>query len=605
MEDERYTSQNEYSSIIYSLRLKGDMVAAVSVCLDAIDKNRDNNFFYKILGDLYMQSSHFEKASEAYLENLKRLGKRPDQFKSFARFYNRLENKVSNEFLFKYRSSILNAITNGEIAPVVVDQLNIFLGGDFINDPEITELLSLTDNDSNLSRVQSRLEETFGYKNDIIVKLAIMHRIAMPYKISCKHTNSYFIAQAERLNMFDEAMRLLEKSPNLLTDPISICAMLRICRKLEDYEYAETRLTLDKEYINVSKFNVLYELVYYFEYKRNEELMLYSLKKIRNAAESSEPIARTLYNFYLRLNLFDEAKETLERIRELESKKMLSKKMSKDQRTNLSLRMDAIEEAQKALMEQLELRASQLERSRRMTALSDLIKGFAHELGQPITNIRFSAQLYQMKEKKGIISANDMDDLFQLIFSQTERIGKLLDRFAPLVPSKVREENFKVYSRIKDILKNLNIRLDMQGIKHSITGNTLCKVCGDATLFDQIFYNLILNSMQAFDSINQPGGNIEISIIYTPKHPIQISYSDNGPGIPASNAEKIFEPFFSTKPPSTEDGGNGLGLFIVWNILKMFGGSISLNKGHSPGARFDIIIPIKEEYNEQSLNHRR
>jgi C4-dicarboxylate-specific signal transduction histidine kinase len=71
---------------------------------------------------------------------------------------------------------------------------------------------------------------------------------------------------------------------------------------------------------------------------------------------------------------------------------------------------------------------------------------------------------------------------------------------------------------------------------------------------------------------------------------VQISFSDNGIGIPFKNKNKIFDPFFSTKAPGK---GEGLGLFIVWNLLKSQGGKITVDTNYKNGAHFIITIPKK------------
>ena len=121
---------------------------------------------------------------------------------------------------------------------------------------------------------------------------------------------------------------------------------------------------------------------------------------------------------------------------------------------------------------------------------------------------------------------------------------------------------------------------------------------GDRIQFSQVFYNLVLNSMQAILG----NGKITVSIT-TVRNSIRILFSDNGPGIPEENRKKIFEPFFSTKDPTSGNGGEGLGLFVVWNILKMYKGTIQLNHKYKNGAQFIIKIPIKEENHEPSSNN--
>lgn len=77
---------------------------------------------------------------------------------------------------------------------------------------------------------------------------------------------------------------------------------------------------------------------------------------------------------------------------------------------------------------------------------------------------------------------------------------------------------------------------------------------------------------------------------------IIIEFSDNGPGIPRENIQKIFTPFFTTKDPLVyEDGGQGLGLYIVWNVLKIFNGTIKVDTDYINGAKFIIKINKKEK----------
>ena len=66
---------------------------------------------------------------------------------------------------------------------------------------------------------------------------------------------------------------------------------------------------------------------------------------------------------------------------------------------------------------------------------------------------------------------------------------------------------------------------------------------------------------------------------------------------------KYLNLFFSTKDPTSGNGGEGLGLFVVWNILKMYKGKIQLNRKFKDGAQFIITIPIMEENYESSSNN--
>ena len=134
-----------------------------------------------------------------------------------------------------------------------------------------------------------------------------------------------------------------------------------------------------------------------------------------------------------------------------------------------------------------------------------------------------------------------------------------------------------------------------------IEGHSSAILFGDPLKFHQIFYNLIIN---AIHSVRESGADGELTCLVEKKpNKIIIKFSDNGKGIPDSLANKIFEPFFSTKQekvsPTKDDGGEGLGLYIVWNIVKMFNGTIHVNKNYQNGAQFilEFMTDTRREVN--------
>src|SRR5207249_6807886 len=107
-----------------------------------------------------------------------------------------------------------------------------------------------------------------------------------------------------------------------------------------------------------------------------------------------------------------------------------------------------------------------------------------------------------------------------------------------------------------------------------------------------VFVNIINNAAQAITSTRHRagGGRIEIVARCEPDG-ISVSISDNGPGIPEAVAQRVFEPFFSTK---SEGEGTGLGLSICHGIVKEHGGNISVNPGGAGsgrGATFTVELP--------------
>lgn len=576
---------------INKLRFEGNLSEAIERCYDAISACPSNNFYYKVLGDLLFQEKNYAAAAQAYLEQLKRLSRRPEHFKAFARFYRLFAIEAPGELCAQFCESIIKAIENDEIAPNIHQLLVDSFGDVFVVDHDLKAILLKSDNDRYLSEIKQFVEKAPMDR----VRSIIYHQIKYNNSSTNIKTREYLVSIAEKKRLFGEAQQLVgsiiskQKTPN----PTLVRTLLRTGRKQENYHYAEQILTIDEDLIEKSDFNIQYELVYYFGSIGNSQLLDKTLKKMRNSAERSIPIARTLYNFYLTFDRFEDAQMLSKHIQKLMEQHQAT--IKKDQRQE---RREEQLESEQFVWQRVKELVSEKEHNRQMLALRDLLKGFSHELGQPITNIRYKVQLQQMRIKRGVGTMDELQDLFATILSQTERIGVLLDRFRPIVSSKSEQEFFCINDCIKRVFEDLSDRLKQCGITYTFKENSQVRLFGDQVQFSQVFYNLVLNSMQAISS----DGEITVQISGNSEM-IEIFFSDNGPGIPEENRKKIFDPFFSTKDPTSENGGEGLGLFVVWNILKMYNGTIQVDHKFVNGARFIIRISVEEEKNESSSNH--
>lgn len=111
----------------------------------------------------------------------------------------------------------------------------------------------------------------------------------------------------------------------------------------------------------------------------------------------------------------------------------------------------------------------------------------------------------------------------------------------------------------------------------------------DATLLHQILQNLISNAVKYND---KPQGIIEIGVRKVHEQFVELTVSDNGPGIPESIRDKVFEPFYSHHTTDRfGKRGNGIGLATVKNLVERLGGKISLRNNSLGGSLFRITIP--------------
>ena len=120
-------------------------------------------------------------------------------------------------------------------------------------------------------------------------------------------------------------------------------------------------------------------------------------------------------------------------------------------------------------------------------------------------------------------------------------------------------------------------------------GSVILPVSADADASAQSLLNLINN---AVDAMERQGGEIVVAT-RREKNQLVIEVRDTGPGIPPANLDRVFDPFYTTKPVGK---GTGLGLSICYGIIKKMGGDISVDSTIDEGTTFVIRIPVREEH---------
>ena len=108
----------------------------------------------------------------------------------------------------------------------------------------------------------------------------------------------------------------------------------------------------------------------------------------------------------------------------------------------------------------------------------------------------------------------------------------------------------------------------------------------DRRRLQQVFFNIINNALQAVSD----GGKVEVGIRCESKDKVQITFSDNGPGIPEDVLPRIFEPFFTTR----REHGTGLGLSITYGIVQKLGGDIHVTSEVNRGTTFLVTLPVRQ-----------
>lgn len=244
-----------------------------------------------------------------------------------------------------------------------------------------------------------------------------------------------------------------------------------------------------------------------------------------------------------------------------------------------------------ALNSQLEKRVEQrttelkrmqkeLIRQEKMAVLGRMASAIVHELSQPLTALKTAVGSLEIRYQR----------------QDWEGLAKSLTHLAPLpekmydIVTQLRLFAYQGVTNTEDIAVNSYIRqyisgLDSKGAAiHLNLSGADCRISMNPAQFDIVLNNLIHNALDAVAEIEQP----EIGIAtHAQNDHVAISVTDNGAGLDSETARHIFEPFFTTKVIGK---GLGLGLAITKNIIKEYGGEISVQRA-AGRTRFDLVLP--------------
>ncbi|MBK9106559.1 MAG: two-component sensor histidine kinase [Saprospiraceae bacterium] len=263
-----------------------------------------------------------------------------------------------------------------------------------------------------------------------------------------------------------------------------------------------------------------------------------------------------------------------------------------------------------------------------MASLGELTAGIAHEIQNPLNfinnfaevNAELIDELNESIEKNDLsevksISGNIKDNESKIIFH-----GKRADAIVKGMLQHSRSSNGQKEPTDINALADEYLRLAYHGLRaKDKTFNATLKTEYDPAIglinivpqdIGRVILNLITNAFYAVSTPKSPKGDltytptvsIKTNLIKSPSgdlgakrsigdsgiEKIEISVSDNGPGIPKSVLDKIFQPFFTTKPTGQ---GTGLGLSLSYDIVKAHGGELRVETKEGDGTEFIISLP--------------
>ncbi|MDI6809156.1 MAG: ATP-binding protein [Candidatus Eisenbacteria bacterium] len=221
----------------------------------------------------------------------------------------------------------------------------------------------------------------------------------------------------------------------------------------------------------------------------------------------------------------------------------------------------------------------------RLVSLGELSAYVAHEIRNPLTGIRTTVQFVGSKLRPGDSRKEDLEDVIKEL-DRIEQIITDLLQFARPQDKKPALANLNTV--VERVIDNLEVQLRTQKIEvaRELSDN-LPQLWVDPDMIQQVFLNIMINAVQAMPD----GGEIKVSAGSRrgryKRTFADITFEDSGPGVPEEIREKIFTPFFTTRPM-----GTGLGLAISLQLVREHDGRITVRDSSLGGALFRVSLPV-------------
>lgn len=220
------------------------------------------------------------------------------------------------------------------------------------------------------------------------------------------------------------------------------------------------------------------------------------------------------------------------------------------------------------------------------TAQRQFTGNAAHELRTPLALMQAQVELFSAEHPDVL---PETADFLRLLREQTERMTQMTRTLLEMcglqaVPC---TDHIELGPMIDEIFADLAPLAEKNNVMLEREGD------GTMTGSDTLIYRLLFNLTENAIKYNRPGGSVRLSVTPEPEK-LLIRVSDTGPGIPEHFQRSVFQPFFRVdKSRSLEYGGVGLGLSLVWEIVKLHGGTVCVENSSEAGTTVAVSLPLR------------
>ena len=228
----------------------------------------------------------------------------------------------------------------------------------------------------------------------------------------------------------------------------------------------------------------------------------------------------------------------------------------------------------------------------RITTLGELAASIAHEVNQPLAAVVTNAAACLRWLNRETPDLNEVRDAVELIISDGNRAGEVIQRVRALVNKTAPQ---KVLLNINDVVNEVITLVQHELFSHRVSRRMelapgLPMVLADRVQLQQVILNLVINGIEAMQPLTDQPRELVILTHQDEAHQVVVAVKDCGTGISTENADRLFNPFFTTK-----SSGMGMGLSICRSIIEIHGGRLWATANVPHGATFQFTLPVNTD----------
>jgi C4-dicarboxylate-specific signal transduction histidine kinase len=228
----------------------------------------------------------------------------------------------------------------------------------------------------------------------------------------------------------------------------------------------------------------------------------------------------------------------------------------------------------------------------RVTALGELTASIAHEVNQPLSAVAANAEACLRWLDRATPDLDAARRSVEWIVNDNNRASAVIQRIRALAK---KTEIEPVPLDIHDVVLEVNALVRSELASHQVSlriefASALPMILGDRVQLQQVMINLVMNSIEAMQSVTDRPRELVIQLRQDEKRQTLVSVTDCGVGISAENADRLFNAFFTTK-----SSGMGMGLSICRSIIEAHGGRLWATANQPHGATFQFTLPVNAD----------